>query len=151
MLRCMPLSLFALAVSSGCAVPSSIRGNTWGGDVASPAGAVTIEVTNGLVSEAKIYLLRSSERRMLGTVLAQRTSRFSVPARVICGFDVSLAVAPIDGSPGYTTEEFVTLPGQVLTFKVEGSGTFRLPDRESDWNVVSLRKVTLTASRPSWS
>lgn len=128
--RCMPLTLSALALISGCAAPSSIRGNTWGGDVASRTGAVTIEVTNDLVSEAKVYLLRSSERRMLGTVLPQRTNRFSVPAPVICGFDVSLAVAPIDGSPGYITEEFVTSPGQVLTFKLKGNGAFRFPDRE---------------------
>lgn len=130
MLRCMPLALFALALISGCAVPSSIRGNTWTGDVEGRTGPVTIEVRNNLVSEAKIYLLRSSERRMLGTVLAQGTSRFSVPAGVICGFDVSLAAAPIDGSPGHTSEEFVTWPGQVLTFKLEGNGTFRFPDRE---------------------
>lgn len=130
MLRRMSLTLSALALISACAAASSIRGNTWGGDVASRTGTVTIEVTNDLVSEAKIYLLRSSERRMLGTVLAQRTSRFSVPARVICGFDVRLAVAPIDGSPAYTTEEFVTRPDQILTFKLEGNGTFRLPDRE---------------------
>jgi hypothetical protein len=130
MLRCTPLTLFCLGLISGCAVHSSNRGNTWGGDVASRTGAVTIEVTNDLISEAKIYLLRSSERRMLGTVPAQRTSRFSVPARVICGLDVTLAAAPLDGSPGYTSEEFVTWPGQVLTFKIKGNGTFRFPDRE---------------------
>ena len=128
--RCMPLTLFALALISGCAAPSSIRENTWAGDLEGRTGAVTIEVTNNLVSEAKIYLLRSSERRMLGTVLAQGTSRFTVPARAICGFDVSLAVAPIDGSLGHTSEEFVTWPGQVLAFKLEGNGTFRFPDRE---------------------
>lgn len=128
--RCTSLALFALALISGCALPSSVRGNTRGGDVPSRTGAVTIEVTNDLISEAKIYLQRSSERRVLGTVLAQRTGRFSVPANAICGLDVSLAVAPMDGSPGYSTEQFVTWPGQVLTFMLKGNGAFRFPDRE---------------------
>lgn len=131
MLRpCVPLTLAAFALLSGCVVPSSTRGNAWGENVASGTGAVTIEVTNELASEAKVYLLQSAERRMLGTVLAQRTNRFSVAARVICGFEVRLFMVPADGSHGYTTEGFVTWPGQRLTFKLEGNGAFRFSEHE---------------------
>src|SRR5215467_10471497 len=130
MMRWMPATPFALGVLIGCAVPSSIRGNSWNEDVAIRTDAVTIEVTNELVSEAKIYLVRSSERRMLGAVVAHQTSRFTVPARVIGGFDVRLVVTPIDGSPGYTTEDLMTRPGQTIAFRLERNGVFRFPDRE---------------------
>jgi len=128
--RWLHLTPFALGLLSACAAQPFIRENSYDRDVPSRMDAVSIEVTNDLGSQAKIYLVRSSERRMLGTVDAQRTRRFSVPARAICGFDVHLAVAPVDGSPGYTTEEFVARPGQRLTFKLEGREAFRLPDRD---------------------
>lgn len=130
MVRFTRSTLFALAVLSGCAPAPSIRGNTWDGDVGSGTGSVTIELTNDLTSEAKVYLVQSSERRMLGTVLAQRTRRFSLPANVICGRDASLAVAPIGGSSAYTTEGFVSWPGQVLVFHVKDNGAVRFADRQ---------------------
>ena len=117
----MQLTLLALALLPGCTLPSYARGSA----AVTGNEAVTIEVSNDLLSEAKVYLARSVVRRQLGTVLAGRTGQFTVPAGLICGFDVRLSIATIDGTASYASEEFVAQPGDVLTFKLTGSGAFR--------------------------
>lgn len=117
------LTLLALALLPGCVPPSHARGSA--ASAVTGNDAVTIEVSNDLLSEAKVYLARSVVRRPLGTVPAGRTSRFTVPARAICGFDVRLSIATLDGTASYASEEFKVWPGDALTFKLTGSGAFR--------------------------
>ena len=123
------LALSALALAAGCALSLGTREASAPSDADGAATeAVTIELSNGLLSEARVYLVRSAARRPLGIVRAQGTGRFTVPARVICGLDVRLVVAAVDGSASYATEEFATWPSESLRFKVVANGAFRLPD-----------------------
>ena len=117
------LTLLALALLPGCMPPSHARGSA--ASAATGNDAVTIEVSNDLLSEAKVYLARSVVRRQLGTVPAGRTSRFTVPAGLICGLDVRLSIATLDGTTSYASEEFTVWPGDALTFKLTGGGAFR--------------------------
>lgn len=119
----MQLTLLALALLPGCTLRSHARGSA--AYAATGNEAVTIEVSNDLLSEAKVYLARSVVRRQLGTVPAGRTSRFTVPAGLICGLDVRLSIATIDGTASYASEAFTVWPGDALTFKLTGSGAFR--------------------------
>ncbi|HEX7020417.1 MAG TPA: hypothetical protein VF159_10420 [Gemmatimonadaceae bacterium] len=117
------LTLVALALLPGCTRQSYMQGSA---AYAAPGKEpITIEVSNDLRSEAKVFLARSVVHRQLGTVLAGRTSRFTVPAGLISGFDVHLTIATMDGTTSYASEEFVAWPGEVLTFKLTGSGAFR--------------------------
>lgn len=115
--------LLALALLSACTVPSYTRGSAE--YEATGDEIVTIQVTNDLLSEAKVYLAQSAVRRQLGTVRTGRTGQFTIPARLICGFDMRLSIATIDGTTSYASEEFVARPGEVLAFKLTGSGAFR--------------------------
>jgi hypothetical protein len=117
------LILLALALLPGCAPPSQARGSA--ASAATGTDAVTIEVSNDLLSEAKVYLARSVVRRELGSVPAGRTGRFTVPARAICGFDVRLSIATLDGTASYASEEFTVWPGDALAFKLTGGGALR--------------------------
>ena len=118
-------ALVGIALLSACAHSGAFQSSD-----AKLSGTVTIEVTNGLMTDARVALDRTSGHWTLGSVRAGETVRFSVAERIICGFDAWISVKSLDGTSNFASETFVTWPGQTLKFALRPTGALRFADGE---------------------
>lgn len=84
-----------------------------------------VEVHNRFWQEVNVYLYVGGQRARLGSVMSNRSARFSI-AR-FGGWDshsLRLNVDPIGTPESYTTEDFSLSPGQWAECNVEGTLQF---------------------------
>ena len=108
--RVVALAVIATAAACGA------HQRPGGAEVTEPA---VLEVENNNWQDAKIYLTGVGPRVRLGTVTAQGTERFRIPAIYLHASGVRLEVSLLASSEQKVTDRFLVSPGDAVELTVQ--------------------------------
>ncbi len=110
--RRLVLPLMLLALVAACARSRTSR-------PASASPPTYVRITNQSWLDMNMYVLRSSQRIRLGTVGANQTQRFTLPANLVFGATPLRFLAdPIGSSRTAQSFEIVVSPGDEVTLTI---------------------------------
>jgi hypothetical protein len=84
------------------------------------AEPVALTVRNHHWADVRVYAIHGGVRERLGLVPAASSRRFELPSRILsAGASIRLEASPVGGAHGFTSENILVRPGQVVTWTLE--------------------------------